>query len=341
MIFTPTPFKPRRWMRSGHIQTIAGNFLPRPNHLPLPTPELIQVSPATADQVSSQVLCHCHWQPQSARARRMTLIILHGLEGSSDSQYVLGNANKMWRAGFNVVRMNMRNCGGTEALSPTLYHSGLSADVAAVMNTLTARYALQQVALVGYSMGGNLVLKLAGEVANHAPVFLKAAVGVSPAVDLNASATALHEPLNRIYERRFLRNLIGRFRRKAELFPHLFDPTRADNLHSLRDFDDRITAHYAGFQSAEDYYFRAAAARVLDRIAIPTLILHALDDPFVRLTPDTRAKITANPSITLVETEHGGHCAFLATPLPDEDDDGYWAESTLLRFLQAHDQAAP
>ena len=337
--FDPAPFTPRAWLRGGHLQTIAGNFLPRPNQLPPCTSELIEVSPAQHGQIASQVLCHCHWQPAESRAERLTVILLHGLEGSSASQYVVGNANKMWRAGFNVVRMNMRNCGGTEALSPTLYHSGLSGDVAAVMSSLTARFGLKRIALAGYSMGGNLVLKLAGEV-GAAAANLRAVAAVSPALDLGPSADALHLPLNRLYERRFLRALIRRFRRKARLFPHVYDVTRADGIRSLRDFDERITALYAGFAGATDYYHRASAARVLATIAVPTLILHALDDPFVRITEESRATIAANRNITLVEPEHGGHCAFLATPKPAEDDDGYWAESTLLRFLLPHAQSA-
>jgi predicted alpha/beta-fold hydrolase len=103
---------------------------------------------------------------------------------------------------------------------------------------------------------------------------------------------------------------------------------------SLRDFDDRITALYSGFRSADDYYYRAAAARVLDRLAVPTLLIHAADDPFIRFTPETRANIAANPYITWLETEHGGHCAFLAPSTPNND--GYWAEHTALRFILDH-----
>ena len=340
--FNPPPFEPRRWLSNGHIQTIFGNYFRRPDRLPPCTTELVEVSPATHTRISSQVLCQCHWQPHAVRAERLTVIILHGLEGSSKSQYVVGNANRMWRAGLNVVRMNMRNCGGTESLSPTLYHSGLSSDVAAVMNTLTSRFGLRKVALVGYSMGGNLVLKLAGELGarqaaytSHVPGVLRAVATVSPALDLGACADALHEPLNRIYERHFLSALIRHFRRKAMLFPHVYDPARADGLRSLRDFDDRITALYGGFAGAEDYYHRAAAARVLSTIAVPTLILHALDDPFVRITPSSAAVIAANPNVTLIETPHGGHCAFLGKPTV-ANDDGYWAESTVLRFLLAY-----
>jgi predicted alpha/beta-fold hydrolase len=189
---------------------------------------------------------------------------------------------------------------------------------------------------IGYSMGGNLVLKLAGELGSSAPRELHAVVGVSPAVDLAASADALHEVSNRIYERRFLGALLKRFRRKAMLFPRAFDPQMAAQINSLRDFDDRITALYAGFQSADDYYDRAAAARVLDRIAVPTLLVHAADDPFIRFTPETRALIAANPQITWLETKHGGHCAFLGRPNKADGDDGYWAETTAVRFVLAH-----
>ena len=334
--FESKVFVPRRFLSNAHVQTIAGNFLPRANQLPNPVAELVEVSPASESQISTQVLCQCHWQPVEVRAQRPTAILVHGLEGSADSQYVVGNANKLWRAGANVVRMNMRNCGGTERLSPTLYHSGLSGDVGAVMRFFVEREGLERVALIGYSMGGNLVLKLAGELGEDAPRQLRAVVGVSPAMDLDASATALHKPENRIYERRFLRALLKRFRHKVRLFPRAFDPNRAVGIGSLREFDDRITALYSGFRSAEDYYYRVAAARVVDRIAVPALILHALDDPFVHLTPETVAAIQGNSHITFLQTEHGGHCAFLATSDPTNDDDGYWAEATLLRFVLAH-----
>jgi predicted alpha/beta-fold hydrolase len=329
-------FRPRRFLINGHLQTIAGNYLSRVNHLPLPEAQLVEVSPATANQIASQVLCQCHWQPAEVRAARPTAIIVHGLEGSSDSQYVVGNSNKLWRAGCNVVRMNMRNCGGTEALSPTLYHSGLSQDVFVVMNFFVERYGLRSMSLIGYSMGGNLVLKLAGELGTTAPAVLRSVIGVSPAVDLQPSADALHLPQNRLYELKFLRNLLRRFRRKAMLFPQAYDRNRATGIRSLREFDDRITALYSGFTSADDYYDRAAAARVLDRIAVPSLVLHALDDPFVRLSAESRDKIKANPSITLMESKNGGHCAFLAQADDALGYDGYWAEHTLLRFLLSH-----
>jgi predicted alpha/beta-fold hydrolase len=333
-------FQPRRFLRNGHLQTIAGNYLPRISELPPPEPQLVEVSPSAGGQIASQVLCECHWQPGSVRSARPTVILVHGLEGSSNSQYVVGNSNKLWRAGCNVVRMNMRNCGGTEALTPTLYHSGLSNDVLAVMNFFVEQYKLESISLVGYSMGGNLVLKLAGELGSTAPPQLRSVAGVSPAVDLGPSADALHLPQNRLYEMKFLRALLRRFRRKAMLFPRAYDANRAVGIRSLREFDEKITALYSGFSGASDYYYRAAAARVLDRIAVPTLILHALDDPFVRLSAESRSVLIANPNITLVESKHGGHCAFLAKPDDTIGYDGYWAEHTLMRFLLANASAS-
>jgi uncharacterized protein len=323
--FFGEPFRPRRLILNGHAQTIAGNFLPRQNLLPSPEERLFSVEPGV------QVLCHCHWQAE--RKSAMTLVIVHGLEGSSDSQYVIGAGSKAWIAGMNVVRMNMRNCGDTEHLGPTLYNSSMSADVGAIAQTLIADDRLKKLALLGYSMGGNLVLKLLGEWGEKAPPEVTAGVGVSPAMDLAPSADALHNPVNRLYEWKFLRGLQRRVLRKAALYPDRYTLKRRDvrGMRSLRDFDDRITARYSGFRDAQDYYERAAAARVLDRIAVPTLIMHAKDDPFIRVLPETRQKLLHNSNITFVETAHGGHCAFLADPI---GYDGRWAERQAIVFIQ-------
>jgi len=304
--------------------TLAGNFLPRKSSLPEPEECLFTV----ADQ--AQVLCHCHWQP--APEQRPAVIIVHGLEGSSLSQYVIGTGSKAWEAGMSVIRMNMRTCGGTERLASTLYHSGLSSDVGAVLRELIAQKKLQRVALAGYSMGGNLVLKLAGELGADAPAELKAVAAVSPAADLAASADAMHSWSNRIYEWKLLFSLMRRFRRKIALHPELYKKV-ARLPRTIREFDDVITAPYCGFQDADDYYHRAAAARVVEKIALPALVLHATDDPFIRLLPETRARMLSNPHITLLETPHGGHCAFLAQP---NGYDGRWAERQIIHFFRHH-----
>jgi predicted alpha/beta-fold hydrolase len=284
---------------------------------------LIEVEPGV------QVLCHCHWQ--NDRQNALTVIIVHGLEGSSESQYMLGIAAKGTAVGMNVVRMNQRNCGGTDALSPTLYHSGRSQDIAAVAQNLIRQNQISRFALVGFSMGGNLVLKLAGEWGREAPPQFCAVAAVCPSMNLAASADALHLAGNRLYEYYFMWQLRRRLRMKARLFPHVFDTLRMRGVTSLRDFDDKVTAHYCGFEGASDYYQRSAAANVVDRIAVPTLILHAANDPFIRILPETRQKILSNPNIIFVETEDGGHCSFLAAA---DGDDGRWAEREVVEFLQ-------
>ena len=319
-----TPFVPLRGLANNHLQTIVGNFLPRPPFNLPNVAETVEVDPTD----SSRVLCYCHWQPEPADG--LTAVLVHGLEGSSESRYIQGVAARAWAAGFNVVRMNMRNCGDTDELTPTLYHSALSGDVGAVIRHFADKYGLGRVVLVGYSMGGNLVLKLAGEWGNQPP--LAAVAAVCPAVDLASGSDALHEPANRIYEYRFLLGLMRRYRRKAALFPGRYQTEGIGRIFSLREFDNKIVARYCGFRDADDYYYRAAAARVIDRIAVPTLVLYAADDPFVRILPETRAILHANPHIDFVETSHGGHCAFLSR---DPGEEIHWAEATLIRYLQS------
>jgi predicted alpha/beta-fold hydrolase len=325
--FTPASFVPRRFLRGGHIQTLASFFLPRRKFPPPAEERLIEVEPGV------KVLCHCHWQPN--RQNALTIIIVHGLEGSSDSDYMLGIAAKGMTAGMNVIRMNQRNCGGTDGISPTLYHSGRSPDIAAVAHHLIGHDHISRFALAGFSMGGNLVLKLAGEWGSQGPPQFCAVTAVCPAMNLAASADALHLPVNRLYEYYFIWKLRRRLYAKSKLFPERFDTSRMRGVRSLRDFDDKVTAYYSGFTGADDYYSRAAAANVIDRIAMPTFILHAANDPFIRILPETRHKVLSNSNITFVETEDGGHCSFLGERDGNVNgDDGHWAETQVVEFLR-------
>jgi uncharacterized protein len=316
-------FVPRRFLRGGHVQTIASFLLQRHIKLPPSDDRMIEVEPGI------QVLCRCHWQQD--RRNALTVVIVHGLEGSSESLYMLGVAEKGLAAEMNVIRMNQRNCGGTDNLAPTLYHSGRSGDVAVVAQTLVARERLSRFALAGFSMGGNLVLKLAGEWSTDAPAQFRGVAAVCPAVDLAPSADALHLPRNRLYEQYFLWNLRRRMRHKAELFPQVFDASRLRGINSIREFDEKITAFYCGFAGADDYYARASASNVLDRIAAPAFILHAANDPFIRILPETRRKILDNPNIRFMETRDGGHCSFVARR---DGYDGHWAEQQVVSFFQ-------
>jgi uncharacterized protein len=323
------PFRARRWLSGGHVQTIASFLLPRKIHLPPAEERLVEVEPGI------KVRCWCYWQghQKADRTKPLTLIVVHGLEGSSDSQYMLGVARNGLAAGMNVVLMNQRNCGDMDHFAPTLYNSSLSGDVAAVVRSVLENDAVSRFALIGFSMGGNLVLKLAGEWGSDGPPQFRAVAAVCPAMDLAASADALHEPANRIYEYYFLMQLFRRLRRKARLFPEKFDVSRLRGISTLRMFDDRITAYYCGFTGADDYYARAAAANVVDGIAVPALIIHAANDPFIRVRPETLRRIAENPNITYVETNDGGHCAFLGDLNGDTADDGRWAEREVVDFV--------
>jgi predicted alpha/beta-fold hydrolase len=320
-----SPFRARRWLGGGHVQTIASFLMPRRIHLPAAEERLVEVAPGI------KVRCWCHWQPN--RAEAMTLIVVHGLEGSSESQYMTGVARNGLAAGMNVVLMNQRNCGGMDHFAPTLYNSSLSADVAAVAKSVIENDSVSRFALVGFSMGGNLVLKLAGEWGKDHPAQFRAVAAVCPAMDLAASADALHEPANRIYEWYFLMQLFRRLRGKAKVFPDHFDLQRLRGVTSLRLFDDQVTAHYCGFTGADDYYQRAAAANVVDQIAVPALIIHATNDPFIRVQPETMERIASNPNITYIETGDGGHCAFLGEP-DGNGYDGRWAEREVVDFVK-------
>jgi uncharacterized protein len=316
-------FRPRRFLRGGHVQTIASFLLPRRFSLAKPEERLIEV------ESGIPVLCHCHWQAE--RRAALTVIVVHGLEGSSESQYMLGIAEKGLAAGMNVIRMNQRTCGGTDGLAPTFYHSGRSPDIAVVARNLIEQDGISRFALCGYSMGGNLVLKTAGEWGSAGPPEFAAVAAVCPAMDLAASADALHAPWNRLYEQYFLWQLKSRMRRKAKCFPGRYDLSRLLGLRSLREFDDKVTAFYSGFDGASDYYARSAAANVVDRIAVPAYILYAANDPFIRVLPETRKKIAGNANITFVETTDGGHCSYIG-----ERDryDGHFAEHSVVEFFK-------
>ena len=294
--------------------------------LPPPTPRYFDVS------ADARVLAHCHWQLRPWD--HPTLVVLHGLEGSSDAHYMRGLADKAFRAGFNAVRLNQRNCGGTERLSTGLYHSGLTQDPAAVIRELIDVDGLPAIAVAGYSLGGNLALKLAGEVGPDGPRELRAICAVSPTMELERCVEALEARENRLYEWNFVRNLKARMRRKARLFPNRYALNGLRRIKTVREFDEAFTAPHHGFRDAHDYYYRASAMRVIEKIRVPTLIITAEDDPFVPIDPFRDPIVSGNPSITVVMTPHGGHCGFLSGSRGD-DDDGYWAERALVAFVRA------
>jgi uncharacterized protein len=326
------PFEPRPGLRGGHRMTLYAWANPRYfPQLPRPVPRYFDVAADT------RVLALCHWQPEPWT--RGTIIALHGLNGSSDALYMKGIASKAFARGLNVVLLNQRNCRDTEHLCPGLFHSGLTADAAHVVDELTTLDGLPSLFVAGYSLGGNLALKLAGEYGDFAPAALKGVAAVSPIIEISACVHALERPDNVFYEWNFVKDLKRRMRRKNRAWPGAFDIGRLGQVRTVREFDRLYTAPYFGFSDEEDYYHRASAMRVIDRIGIPALILTAEDDPFVPSQPFGDPRIANNPAITTVVSPCGGHCAFVGPRSLGEDC--YWAERTVVAFAAEQLSAAP
>ncbi len=321
-----TPFIPHSTFRNGHAQTIVGSFIRR--NTPMldakAKPRYFEVAP------NSQVLGDCSWQENKTECP--TLILLHGMEGSIDSGYMRGTAEQALVAGFNVLRLNHRNCGGTENLTPTLYHAGLTDDIQSVITELIEKDALQQIYIVGYSLGGNVALKLAGEYGEAIPKEVKGFVAVSPSMDLSSCADAIEMRSNFLYHARFVYSLRNRMKLKAQLFPEQYDIKKLRGIWTIRKFDDMYTSRHAGFLDVHDYYERASAIQVISKIAVPTLILHSKDDPFIPFAPFESRALKENPNIILLASEHGGHVGFITAN--KDAANRFWYEKKIVEFAE-------
>lgn len=326
-VFLNNPFRPHSWFTGGHAQTLAAYAWPRTHRYRSIKDEerLFDTGPDV------KVLGHCRWQQN--RTEHPTVILWHGIEGSSASTYMFGTADKAFAAGFNVIRMNLRTCGGTEHLTSTIYHGGLTDDLREVVRQLIERDGLKRLFLVGFSLGGNMVLKLSGEFGEDVPDEVLAVCAVSPSVDLHASAELIIKRSNWIYHRDFVYRLKQRMRTKHKLFPHHYDISELGSVRTLREFDNRFTAKFHGFAGVDDYYTRASSLRVIDQIQVPTLIIHAQDDPFIPFHPLLDPAVTNNPYILLIGPERGGHVAFLSASA-GKDPDVFWAENRVVEFCR-------
>jgi predicted alpha/beta-fold hydrolase len=302
--------------------TIAGAFVRRRFDLPLAEERLFRVAP------DSQILGFCHWQAGKRRDAPV-IVVVHGLEGSSDSNYERGIAEKAFRAGFHAIRLNQRNCGGTEALTPTLYNSGMSGDYRSVLEELSNGDGFAQIFFAGYSMGGNLVTKMAGEYADEAPKALRGVCAVCPSIDPGACADALELRENFFYQRHFVRGLMARYARKVELFPQMYSPNGFGPVRSIREFDDKITAPHFGYRDAQEYYEAAGAKKVVSQICVPMLMITAQDDPFVVYQSFERVNPAQNPAIHFLAPCYGGHCSFISNQAGPER---FWAEQRIVEF---------
>ena len=318
------PFRPHPLIPGGHAQTLAAWAWPgraRAEETRGDETRLFEVEPGV------RLLARCRWHED--RVARATVVLVHGLGGSADAPYIIGAARLAYRAGANVIRLNQRNCGGTEHLTPTLYHSGMSGDLATIVRELETRDGLTRILVAGFSMGGNLALKMAGEMGEDVPSSLLGVCAVSPALDLAETVANLERPSNFAYERTFARGLRRLVSRKKDLYPDLYDTRGLARARTVRDFDELYTAPHGGFDGASDYYERASAIRQTSRIRMPTLIIHAQDDPLVPFEPLRRPEVRDNPYIYLSAPPHGGHVAFVSASTLER----FWAESRLAQFL--------
>lgn len=321
-------FIPHPLLRAGDAMTIAPSFWPRQ------LAEFQHTSVKRVFEVENgiSVISHCHFQQNAKEAP--TLVLLHGLCGDSDSHYMIGTARKAFAHGFNVVRTNLRNCGGGMHLTPTLYNGGLSADMISIARQLKDE-GFKEIILAGCSLGGNIVLKAAGELGPAASDLICGVATISPSIDLEAAVRAIEKPRNRIYERYFLRILKINIRQKALLYPELYDVSRLNKIKSIREFDDMFTAPMGGYGTAENYYRTASSINVLPQIVVPSLIIISEDDPMVPFESFRSPALSNNSAITLIATKHGGHAGFIhqkAEGLPLFDQ--FWAENRVVNFCR-------
>lgn len=310
------PFRPL--VRNPHLLTIFGNFARRTLDL-----TRYPVCDRFYDtEPGVRVLVH---EQKPVHAAKADILMVHGLEGSSNAGYMRSMAQLALEHGYAVHRTNMRSCGGTDEMCRTMYHAGLTSDTLAILREIKGHRPLY---LVGYSLGGNVTLKLAGELGESARQLLSGVVAVSTPMDLAACVRALSKRENRLYEWRFLRALRNRIARRAEREPGVYPVEKLQSVRSVYEFDDAFVAPMFGFGTADNYYYTQSSIRFVEHIRIPTLLVQAKDDPMIPFGIFSDRRITGNANIEMVAVEHGGHLGFLADAAPR-----FWVDRVILQWL--------
>lgn len=313
------PFHP--FFRSPHLSTIAGNFWRRP--------ESEKRFPVRATKYQTepgvQVLVHSQRPEGEARGE---IVLVHGLEGSSQAGYARSLACAALEAGFATHRVNLRSCGGTEDLALSNYHSGQTSDVLHILREIRGE-SKAPIYLCGFSLGGNVSLKLAGELGADARGLIAGVCAVSTPIDLASCATALGKRENLIYDRRFLWALTGKIRRRVKQAPQLYTLEHLKKIRTIYDFDDFYTARLFGFGTAANYYKTQSSNQFLERIRVPALLITSKDDPLVPFDVYDHPAFRSNPCLTLIAVEHGGHLGFIARGRPR-----FWLDGTILDWIE-------
>lgn len=320
----PSAFRPSWFATGGHVQTLLGFYHRRNLAWLLPTEDLIVES-----EPGVRTLSRVTWQ-SGDRAASPALILLHGMGGWDLSSYILSMGQHAYAAGYHVIRMNMRGAGGSFEVCPRLYHAGLEVDLVAVARHLARD--IPRIGLFGASLGANHVLLALGRSREHLPPAVKAAVAVSPPLDLLRCSDALHERQNRFYVSYFLERLKATYARIQARSEGWYEVGREVGVSTVREFDERITAPYGGFASAEDYYGRSSAGPWVRTIDRPTLIVSAEDDPMIPGDNVRKFDRPASGAVTLELLPTGGHVGFTA---PTNAPGRFWAAGRALEFLDA------
>ncbi len=311
------PFEPL--FQNCHLATIAGNFWPRPK-----SEERWPVEDVFYEAEADVRFLVRTQTPANPKAE---LILAHGLEGSSESGYMRSMAAAALEAGYTVHRYNMRGCGGSPYHPRGNYHSGQTADLLLVARERAAKSGLPIYA-VGFSLGGNMVLKLAGELGEDGRHVLAGACAVSAPIDLAKSVEACAQPRNFLYERRFVEKLKERVRKRNPLAPELFPLEHLSKVRTIYQFDDYYTARIFGFGTADRYYATQSSNQFLKHIRIPTLVIHAADDPLVPHSIYNHRAFRENDHLKLLTVEHGGHLGFLSRSKPR-----FWLDGAVMDWL--------
>ena len=312
------PFEP--FFKNPHLLTIAGNFWSRPG---VDTRWPVQaVRYRTEPEV--EVLVHSQNPDGPPRGE---IIFVHGLEGSSAAGYARSMSWAALEAGYATHRFNMRSCGGTETLALSNYHSGQTSDLLYVLKERRRRSELP-IFLVGFSLGGNVVLKLTGELEDQARGLVTAVCAVSTPIDLKACSMALGKPGNFLYEQRFLQRLRDRIRLRHRQAPEIYSLEPLKKIRTIYDFDDLYTGPLFGFGNADNYYTTQSANRFIGRIRIPALLVQAKDDPLIPFSVYDHPAFRENPCLTLVAVDHGGHLGFISRRRPR-----FWLDGLVMRWL--------
>ncbi len=320
-VIHPSSYRPPLFFRNGHLLTIYPNLF---RHVRGVTYRRQRVTTPDDDFLDLD------WSTVGA-AR--VAVVAHGLEGNSTRPYMLGMVRALNRCGWDAAVWNFRGCSGEPNRRLRFYHSGDTQDLRTVLTHVLERSVYKKAALIGFSLGGNVILKYLGEQGRHLEAAIRSAVVFSVPCDLAASAAKMAGPENAVYMERFMRLLHEKILAKKERFPGEIDDHGFSRMRTFKDFDERYTAPLHGFKSAADYWEKASSRPLLTQIAVPTLLVNALDDPFLGSSCYPHQEALVSPHLFLETPEAGGHVGFVSFRCGGE----YWSESRALEFLASHE----